>query len=83
VAVVHEGDNQAETEARKKEAMEKALAEHIASHPEDAGRTVKDFRWAAYIIVHSPQIADDEITAEYVRELRASRKTQSAPVLLH
>jgi len=34
--IIHEGDDEAE-------AMEKALAEHIAAHPEDAGRTVKDF----------------------------------------
>ena len=25
--------------------MEKALAEHVACHPEDAGRTVEDFNW--------------------------------------
>lgn len=37
-ATIHEGDDKAE-------AMEKALAEHIAAHPEDVGRTVKDFRW--------------------------------------
>jgi len=37
-ASVHVGDDQAEQ-------MKKALAEHVARHPEDAGRTVKDFRW--------------------------------------
>jgi len=26
-------------------AMEKALAEHVARHPEDVGRTVEDFNW--------------------------------------
>src|SRR5262249_804602 len=41
---VHEGDDVAE-------AMEKALAEHIAAHPEDAGRTVKDFRWIVHELV--------------------------------
>jgi hypothetical protein len=35
-AIVHEGDDEAA-------AMEKALAEHAASHPEDAGRTVQDW----------------------------------------
>jgi hypothetical protein len=40
-AIVHEGDDQTEQ-------MKKALAEHVALHPEDAGCTVKDFRW----IVH-------------------------------
>jgi hypothetical protein len=36
-AIVH-GDDEAE-------AKEKALAEHVARHPEDIGRTVKDFNW--------------------------------------
>ena len=31
--------------------MEKALAEHVACHPEDAGRTVRDFRWIVWEIV--------------------------------
>ena len=34
-----------------KEKMEKALAEHIAAHPEDAGRRIKDFRWMVREIV--------------------------------
>ena len=42
--IVHEGDDEAA-------AMEKALAEHVASHPEDAGRTVRDFRWIVDLIV--------------------------------
>jgi hypothetical protein len=33
---IHEGDDEAE-------AMEKALAEHVARHPEDVGRTVEAF----------------------------------------
>jgi len=37
-ATIHEGDDVAK-------AMEKALAEHVARHPEDAGRTVADFKW--------------------------------------
>jgi hypothetical protein len=36
-------------------AQEKAVAEHIAAHPEDAGRTVKDFRWVVWEIVRKPQ----------------------------
>ena len=36
--ITHEGDDAAA-------AMEKALAEHVACHPEDAGRTVEDFNW--------------------------------------
>ena len=36
-------------------AQAKALAEHIAAHPEDAGRTVADFRWIVREIVLQPQ----------------------------
>ena len=40
-------------------AMEKALAEHMAAHPEDAGRTVKDFKWIVREIVHPLTIGAD------------------------
>ena len=40
-------------EATVKKKKEKALAEHVAHHPEDAGRTVKDFKWIVHEIVHS------------------------------
>jgi hypothetical protein len=46
--ITHEGDD----EAAAKEKKEKALAEHVARHPEDAGRTVKDFDWWAWVICH-------------------------------
>jgi hypothetical protein len=36
------------------EAMDKALAEHIAAHPEDAGRTVEDFNWILRTIIGDP-----------------------------
>jgi hypothetical protein len=42
--IIHDGDDEAG-------AMEKALAEHIAAHPEDAGRTVDDFDWIVNTIV--------------------------------
>jgi hypothetical protein len=42
--IVHDGDDEAG-------AMEQALAEHIAAHPEDAGRTVDDFDWIVNTIV--------------------------------
>jgi hypothetical protein len=42
--IIHEGDDEAA-------AMEKAVAEHIAAHPEDAGRTVKDFKWIVRVIM--------------------------------
>jgi hypothetical protein len=32
-------------EATVKKKKEKALAEHLARHPEDVGRTVEDFNW--------------------------------------
>jgi hypothetical protein len=41
--IVH-GDDEAE-------AKEKALAEHVARHPEDVGRTVEDFNWILHVIV--------------------------------
>jgi hypothetical protein len=43
--VIHEGDDVAA-------AQEKALAEHIAAHPEHAGSTVKDFFWFVFEIRH-------------------------------
>ena len=43
-AIIHEGDDEAE-------AKEKALAEHVARHPEDAGRTVEDFNWVLSVVL--------------------------------
>jgi hypothetical protein len=40
-------------EAVVKEKKEKALAEHVARHPEDVGRTVEDFNWILHVIVRS------------------------------
>jgi hypothetical protein len=54
-AIVHEGD----AEAVVKEKQEKALAEHVADHPEDVGRTIKDFRWILHRIVKWPREAGD------------------------
>jgi hypothetical protein len=57
--IIHEGDDEAA-------AMEKALAEHVARHPEDAGLTVKDFRWTIREIVQWPRpdpMSADEISA--------------------
>jgi hypothetical protein len=45
--IINEGDDEAE-------AMEKAVAEHVACHPEDAGLTVGDFKWVMRIIVRWP-----------------------------
>ena len=42
-------------EATVKEKKEKALAEHVARHPEDVGRKVEDFNWIMQIIVRSWQ----------------------------
>ena len=45
--ILHEGDDEAE-------AKEKALAEHVARHPEDVGRMVEDFNWILNEIVRWP-----------------------------
>jgi hypothetical protein len=45
--IIHEGDDEAG-------AKEKALAEHVARHPEDVGRTVEDFKWIMRVIVRWP-----------------------------
>jgi hypothetical protein len=42
-----------------KEKQEKALAEHVARHPEDVGRTVEDFKWIMHVIVKWPREAGD------------------------
>jgi hypothetical protein len=56
-AVVHEED----AEAVVKEKQEKALAEHVARHPEDAGLTVADFNWMlCEIVKHVPWTDYDE-----------------------
>jgi hypothetical protein len=47
--VTHEGEDDEAV------AMEKTLAEHVACHPEDAGRTVEDFRWIVNEIVQWPR----------------------------
>jgi hypothetical protein len=54
-AIVHEGDD----EAVVKEKKEKALAEHVARHPEDIGRTVEEFNWIMRVIVKWPREAGD------------------------
>jgi hypothetical protein len=54
-AIVHEGDD----EGVVKEKQEKALAEHVARHPEDAGRTVEDFKWILWMIVKWPREPGD------------------------
>jgi hypothetical protein len=51
-------------EAEAKEKKEKALAEHVACHPEDVGRTVEDFRWIVWEIVHRAQFVEDTDLSE-------------------
>src|SRR2546425_9089155 len=68
--IIHEGDDEAA-------AMEKALAEHGACHPEDAGRTVKDFGWIAHEIVQWPRpnpMSADEISAAEISAAAAPRR---------
>jgi hypothetical protein len=45
--IIDDGDDEAEVKEKK----EKALAEHVARHPEDVGRTVEDFNWILRVIV--------------------------------
>jgi hypothetical protein len=45
-------------------AQKKALAEHVARHPEDAGRTVEDFKWMVRTIVHRAQFVEDTDLSE-------------------
>jgi hypothetical protein len=62
--ITHEGDDEAA-------AMEKALAEHVACHPEDAGRTVEDFNWIVREIVQwvsAAEISEAEISAAAARD---------------
>ena len=47
--IIDDGDDEAEVKEKK----EKALAEHVACHPEDVGRTVEDFDWILQVIVRS------------------------------
>jgi hypothetical protein len=74
--IIHEGDDEAP-------AMEKAVAEHVAAHPDDAGRTVKDFRWVVWEIVRKPQelpqeLFEDELTAKTpMRTLLSPRPTST------
>jgi hypothetical protein len=66
-AVVHEHD----TEEEKAKKQEDALAEHVARHPEDAGRTVEDFDWIVRILFRPPYA---EQTAEIGDAKEAERK---------
>jgi hypothetical protein len=50
-ALVHTPSEEQEAEAERCEAKAKALAEHIAAHPEDAGLAVRDFNWILRTIV--------------------------------
>jgi hypothetical protein len=67
-AIVHEGSDEAETKKRTLEAQEKALAEHIAAHPEDAGRTVEDFFWIVREIGVDGKWEERDGTLKWVRE---------------
>src|SRR6516165_10910679 len=52
-AIVDDTDD----EAVVKEKQEKALAEHVARHPEDAGRMVEDFNWILRVIMREAEAA--------------------------
>src|SRR2546430_3735000 len=74
--IIHQGDDEAA-------AMEKALAEHVACHPEDAGRTVKDFRWIVREIVQclsAAEISEAEISAAAARDEITKGKIEDEPL---
>src|SRR5262245_55738732 len=50
-------------EAKKKK---KALAEHLARHPEDVGRTVEDFNWILQVIVRPAAEGITCLAADYL-----------------
>ena len=69
--IIHERGDEAEAKEKAlAEAKEKALAEHVARHPEDVGRTVKDFNWIVHEIVHVHQ---DPEMAPLMAEYQANR----------
>jgi hypothetical protein len=55
-------------------AQAKALAEHIAAHPEDAGHTVANFNWVVWEIVWRPQelIEDEHIAVDTDKDATVS-----------
>ena len=84
LVVYHEGED---LDAAK----EKALAEHIAAHPEDAGFTVASItaalnaagrRWLVYEIVHSRQLPlkDEDAVRRFKDERDAARDIEDAAV---
>jgi hypothetical protein len=48
-----------DAEAVVKEKQEKVLAEHIARHPEDVGRTIADFDWILNVIMRQWELQKD------------------------
>jgi hypothetical protein len=58
-------------------AQEKAVAEHIAAHPEDAGRTVADFRWSIWEIVRrrEVEIIEGDLAAKDTNEEAVASET--------
>jgi hypothetical protein len=76
--IVHEGGDEAETEKRTLEAQEKALAEHIAAHPEDAGRTVKDFDWIMMEILRPPPGWDGDVNPWYEQRKADAKRAAEA-----
>jgi hypothetical protein len=62
--ITHQGDDEAALKA-------KALAEHVARHPEDVGRTVEEFNWIVWEIVQrlsTAEISAAEISAAAARD---------------
>jgi hypothetical protein len=72
--IIHEGD----AEAVVKEKQEKALAEHVADHPEDVGHTVEDFRWWVWEILRPPPGWDGDVNPWYEQRKADAKRAAEA-----
>jgi hypothetical protein len=77
---IDEGYDEAEAEIERKtrEAQEKALAEHIAAHPEHAGYTVEDFFWIVMQIQRPPPGWDGDVNPWYEQRKADAKRAAEA-----
>jgi hypothetical protein len=74
--ITHQGDDEAALKA-------KALAEHVACHPEDVGRAVEEFNWLVWEIVErlsTAEISEAEISAAAARDEITKGKIEDDPL---
>ena len=77
---IDEGYDEAEADMKRKthEAQEKALAEHIAAHPEHAGYTVEDFFWFVLEILRPPPGWDGDVNPWYEQRKADAKRAAEA-----